>query len=66
MLGRKPVWWLAVPSLGDAWHHNHHAFPASARYGLRWWEIDLARDPSAGRLRRCGDDRILNRLTTES
>ena len=24
------VFWLALPSLGDAWHHNHHAFPRSA------------------------------------
>ena len=21
------VFWLALPSLGEAWHHNHHAFP---------------------------------------
>ncbi len=34
------VFWLALPSLGEAWHHNHHAFPRSARHGLRWWEID--------------------------
>jgi stearoyl-CoA desaturase (Delta-9 desaturase) len=34
------VAWLAVPSFGEAWHHNHHAFPRSARHGLRWWEID--------------------------
>jgi stearoyl-CoA desaturase (Delta-9 desaturase) len=32
---------LALPSLGDSWHHNHHAFPRSARHGLRWWELDL-------------------------
>jgi stearoyl-CoA desaturase (Delta-9 desaturase) len=36
------VFWLAVPSLGESWHHNHHAFPRSARHGLRWWEIDLS------------------------
>jgi stearoyl-CoA desaturase (Delta-9 desaturase) len=36
------VAWLAVPSLGDSWHHNHHAFPTSARHGLRWWELDLS------------------------
>jgi stearoyl-CoA desaturase (Delta-9 desaturase) len=35
------VFWLALPSLGESWHHNHHAFPRSARHGLRWWEIDL-------------------------
>jgi len=34
------VAWLAIPSLGEAWHHNHHAFPRSAAHGLRWWEID--------------------------
>jgi stearoyl-CoA desaturase (Delta-9 desaturase) len=36
------VFWLALPSLGEAWHHNHHAFPRSARHGLRWYEIDLS------------------------
>jgi stearoyl-CoA desaturase (Delta-9 desaturase) len=36
------VAWLAIPSLGESWHHNHHAFPRSARHGLRWWEIDLS------------------------
>jgi stearoyl-CoA desaturase (delta-9 desaturase) len=35
------VFWLAVPSLGESWHHNHHAFPRSAVHGLRWWEVDL-------------------------
>jgi len=34
------VGWLAVLSLGESWHHNHHAFPRSAYHGLRWWEID--------------------------
>ena len=36
------VAWLALPSLGEAWHHNHHAFPRSANHGLRWWEIDVS------------------------
>jgi stearoyl-CoA desaturase (delta-9 desaturase) len=36
--------WLALPSLGEAWHNNHHAFPTSARHGLRRWEQAL--DPS--------------------
>jgi len=36
------VAWLAIPSLGEAWHHNHHAFPRSANHGLRWWEIDVS------------------------
>jgi len=34
------VGWLTLPSLGEAWHHNHHAFPRSAAHGLRPWEID--------------------------
>jgi stearoyl-CoA desaturase (delta-9 desaturase) len=34
------VFWLALPSLGEAWHHNHHAFPQSAVHGLRWYELD--------------------------
>jgi stearoyl-CoA desaturase (Delta-9 desaturase) len=34
------VFWLALPSLGESWHHNHHAFPRSARHGLRRWELD--------------------------
>ena len=33
-------WWLALPTLGEAWHHNHHAFPQSAFHGLRWYELD--------------------------
>jgi stearoyl-CoA desaturase (Delta-9 desaturase) len=36
------VWWLALPSMGEAWHHNHHAFPRSAKHGLRWWEVDVS------------------------
>ena len=33
--------WLAIPTFGGAWHHNHHAFPNSAKCGLQWWQIDL-------------------------
>jgi stearoyl-CoA desaturase (delta-9 desaturase) len=36
------VGWLALLSLGESWHHNHHAFPRSAYHGLRRWEIDLS------------------------
>lgn len=32
--------WLALPSMGEAWHNNHHAFPTSAAHGLRPWEVD--------------------------
>jgi stearoyl-CoA desaturase (Delta-9 desaturase) len=34
------VFWLALPSLGESWHHNHHAFPRSAVHGLQRWEVD--------------------------
>lgn len=34
--------WLALPSFGESWHNNHHAFPTSAFHGLRWWQIDLS------------------------
>ena len=27
---------------GEGWHNNHHAFPTSARHGLRWWQFDLS------------------------
>lgn len=33
---------IAVLSLGEGWHNNHHAFPTSARHGLRWFEVDLS------------------------
>jgi stearoyl-CoA desaturase (delta-9 desaturase) len=39
------VFWLALPSFGEAWHHNHHTFPRSAEHGLKRWE--KAMDPSA-------------------
>ena len=31
-----------VLALGEGWHNNHHAFPFSARHGLRWWEVDVS------------------------
>ncbi len=31
---------IALLAFGEGWHNNHHAFPTSARHGLRWWEID--------------------------
>ena len=33
---------LGIVTFGESWHNNHHAFPTSARHGLRWWEIDLS------------------------
>jgi stearoyl-CoA desaturase (delta-9 desaturase) len=33
---------MGVLAMGEGWHNNHHAFPASARHGLRWWELDAS------------------------
>jgi sn-1 stearoyl-lipid 9-desaturase len=33
-------WWVALLTYGEGWHNNHHAYPHSARHGLKWWEID--------------------------
>ncbi len=33
--------WAAIPSMGESWHNNHHAFPASACHGLYPGELDL-------------------------
>ena len=33
--------WLALLTLGEGWHNNHHRWPTSARQGFRWWEIDI-------------------------
>ena len=33
--------WLALLTLGEGWHNNHHRWPQSARQGFRWWEIDV-------------------------
>ena len=34
-------WLLAVFTMGEGWHNNHHAYQSSVRQGFRWWEIDL-------------------------
>ena len=34
--------WLAPLSLGESWHNNHHAFPTSARHGLKLWQLDAS------------------------
>lgn len=31
---------LAVPTFGESWHNNHHAYPTSARTGVKWWQLD--------------------------
>ncbi len=33
-------WPIGLLALGEGWHNNHHAFPYSARQGLRFWQID--------------------------
>jgi stearoyl-CoA desaturase (Delta-9 desaturase) len=63
--------WLALPTLGEAWHNNHHAFPTSARHGLRWWQLDpsawliaaLAKLGLAWDVVRISDERELSKLT---
>lgn len=34
--------WLALITLGEGWHNNHHRFPVSARQGFYWWELDIS------------------------
>jgi stearoyl-CoA desaturase (delta-9 desaturase) len=51
MFGRKDYrsrdearnnWVVALLVFGEGWHNNHHAFPASARHGLRRWQLDVS------------------------
>ena len=32
--------WIALPTLGEGWHNNHHAFPTAAILSFEWWQID--------------------------
>jgi len=34
-------WLLAILTLGEGWHNNHHYYPNAARQGFYWWEYDL-------------------------
>ena len=34
-------WWVSLLTLGEGWHNNHHAYPVSARHGMKWYEIDF-------------------------
>jgi stearoyl-CoA desaturase (Delta-9 desaturase) len=34
-------WLLALSTMGEGWHNNHHFYPASTRQGFYWWEIDM-------------------------
>jgi stearoyl-CoA desaturase (Delta-9 desaturase) len=29
-------------ALGEGWHNNHHAFPTSAKHGLKWYQFDAS------------------------
>jgi stearoyl-CoA desaturase (delta-9 desaturase) len=59
----RNLWWLALLTMGEGWHNNHHRFPGSARHGLArrevdpsWWLISaLARVGLAGDVRRAPD-----------
>lgn len=33
--------WLALITMGEGWHNNHHRYPGIARQGLMWWEVDF-------------------------
>lgn len=35
-------WALAIATLGEGWHNNHHAYQSSVRQGFRWWEVDVS------------------------
>jgi stearoyl-CoA desaturase (delta-9 desaturase) len=35
-------WLLALITLGEGWHNNHHFYPNAARQGFYWWEIDIS------------------------
>jgi sn-1 stearoyl-lipid 9-desaturase len=48
--GRRPYetdddstnnWFVALLTFGEGWHNNHHAYPTSARHGLRWYQFDM-------------------------
>jgi stearoyl-CoA desaturase (delta-9 desaturase) len=37
----RNLWWVAILAYGEGWHNNHHAYPAFARAGHKWWEVDM-------------------------
>ena len=34
-------WFIALLTLGEGWHNNHHHCPGAARQGFYWWEVDI-------------------------
>jgi stearoyl-CoA desaturase (delta-9 desaturase) len=35
-------WWVALLTMGEGWHNNHHYFMSSVRQGFHWWEVDCS------------------------
>ena len=35
-------WFLALLTMGEGWHNNHHYFQSSVKQGFYWWEIDVS------------------------
>lgn len=60
----RNVFWLALPTFGEAWHNNHHAFPTSARHGLGRWQLDPSALVIRG-LEACGLASDVVRITPE-
>jgi len=38
----RNTWWVAILTYGEGWHNNHHAQPKCAKFGRRFWEIDIS------------------------
>jgi stearoyl-CoA desaturase (delta-9 desaturase) len=34
-------WFLAILTLGEGWHNNHHHYSVTARQGFEWWQYDV-------------------------
>jgi stearoyl-CoA desaturase (Delta-9 desaturase) len=71
--GRRPYetpdlatnnWLLALPSLGESWHHNHHVFPSSAFHGIDRRQLDVSGLVIAG-LERVGLVRNVRRVSED-
>ncbi len=40
--GSRNNWLVALLSVGEGWHNNHHEDPSSASVQHRWWELDVS------------------------
>jgi stearoyl-CoA desaturase (delta-9 desaturase) len=60
-------WFVAIVAWGEGWHNNHHAFPFSARHGLRWFEFDATwwAIKALSILRLAGDVKLPNEATLQ-